>query len=328
MRFAYPLFFILFIVPIGMLYFKFRKKNQVLSFKFSDIGVIKKINPSFWHKYINNLYFLRIVTIVLIIFALARPQAGQKTEEILTEGIDIILSVDVSGSMLSEDFKPKNRLEAAKDVVKEFINGRKYDRIGLVAFASQSYTQCPLTLDYGILLSFIEQLKTGMIKDGTAIGMGIANSVNRLKNSKAKSKVIILLTDGRNNTGKIDPETAANLARAVGIRIYTIGAGTPEGGLIPIDDPFFGKRYIKVPLDLDEAILTKIANITGGLYFRATSPEKLSEIYKKIGEMEKTKIEVKEYMDYTELFSYFIFPAIILLLFEIILNNTVFRKIP
>ncbi|MBI4650720.1 VWA domain-containing protein, partial [Candidatus Desantisbacteria bacterium] len=188
--------------------------------------------------------------------------------------------------------------------------------------------QCPITLDYGVLLSFLDRLEIGMIKDGTAIGMGIASSVNRLKKSKAKSKIIILLTDGRNNTGKIDPETAANLARSMGIKIYTIGAGRPEGSLLPVDDPFFGKRYIRVPLDLDEEILTKIADISGGLYFRAESEIKLKEIYKKISEMEKTKIEVKEYTNYSELFTYFAFPGIILILLELILSNTLFRKIP
>ncbi|MBI5416560.1 VWA domain-containing protein [Candidatus Poribacteria bacterium] len=329
MRFAYPIAFILFIIPVYMFYYyEYKRKKKILSFKFSDLGVIKKIKPSMRTKYMRYLYLLRIAAVCMIILALARLQAGKRSEEVLTEGVDIVLAVDVSSTMRSEDFKPKNRLEVAKEVVKDFIKGRTHDRIGLVAFASQSYTQCPLTLDYGVLLSFLDRMQIGMIKDGTAIGMGIANSINRLKKSKAKSKVIILLTDGRNNTGKIDPETAANLARTLGIKIYAIGTGKPEGSLMPVDDPFFGKRYVNVPLDLDEDMLTKISDITGGLYFRADSENKLREIYKKIGEMEKTKIQVKEYLEYTELFQYFAIPALILILTEIILSNTLFRKIP
>ncbi|MBI5207596.1 MAG: VWA domain-containing protein [Candidatus Firestonebacteria bacterium] len=329
MRFMYPMFLLLLIIPVYMFYYyKFKMQKYSTGFKFSDLGVVKKIKKSARISYSQKMYLVRIASVCFIILALARLQAGKRIEEILTEGVDIVLAVDVSGSMRSEDFKPQNRLEVAKEVVKEFIKDRKHDRIGLVAFASESYTQCPLTLDYGVLLSFVDNLNIGMIKDGTAVGMGIASSVNRLRKSKAKSKVIILLTDGRNNTGKIDPETAANLAHSMGIKIYTIGAGKPEGALLPVEDPFFGKRYIRVPLDLDEESLTKIANITGGLYFRAESEDKLKEIYKKIGEMEKTKIETKEYMDYTELYQYFVFHGMILLLTEIFLTNTIFRKIP
>ncbi|HDZ13062.1 MAG TPA: VWA domain-containing protein, partial [Bacteroidetes bacterium] len=263
-----------------------------------------------------------------VILALARPQSGSTHEEITTEGIDIILAMDISSSMLAEDFKPKNRIEAAKEVAEEFVKGRKNDRIGLVVFAKDSYTQCPLTLDYGILLKFIKDVKIGIIPDGTAIGMALANAVNRLRDSKAKSKVIILLTDGRNNAGELDPVTAAQIARAMGIRIYTIGAGKKGSALYPVQDPFFGKRYVRMPVDIDENLLKQIASITGGKYFRATNTNSLREIYKEIGKMEKTKIHVKEYTKYKELFVGFLLTALIILIIEILLRNTKFRKIP
>jgi Ca-activated chloride channel family protein len=236
--------------------------------------------------------------------------------------------------MRAEDFKPQNRIDAAKQVIKKFIKGRKNDRLGLVVFASQSFTQCPLTLDYGALLNFLDQVHIGMIEDGTAIGMGLVNCVNRLKDSKAKSKVVILLTDGVNNRGKIDPITAARIAEAMDIKVYTIGVGKEGGAPIPIDHPIFGKIYARNPdgslimTQIDEETLKTIANITGGRYFRATNERKLAQIYEDIGKMEKTKIKVKEYMKYKELFGYFLFPATLLLLAEVVLSNTRFRKIP
>ena len=263
-----------------------------------------------------------------MIIAFARPQSGQKESKVQTEGVDIILAMDISSSMLAEDFKPKNRLEAAKVVAGDFIKGRMNDRIGLVVFAAQSFTQCPLTLDYGIVLRFLQEVETGMIDDGTAIGMAIGNCVNRLKDSKAKSKVVILLTDGRNNRGELDPITAAKVAKAFHIRIYTIGAGKRGEALYPYNDPIFGKRYQRVPVQIDEELLTQVADITGGQYFRATDKTSLEQIYAEIGEMEKTKIELKEYTRYSELFLPYILAALFILLLEIVLSNTIFRKLP
>jgi Ca-activated chloride channel family protein len=259
---------------------------------------------------------------------MARPQSGEKGEEILTEGVDIILAIDVSSSMKAEDFKPKNRLHVAKQVVADFIRGRKNDRLGMVVFAAKSFTQCPLTLDYGILLSFLDQIDIGMIEDGTAIGMALATCVNRLRDSDAKSKVVILLTDGINNRGEIDPITAAKTAKAMGVKIYTIGAGKRGSALYPVDDPIFGRRYVRMPVEIDEETLQEIARLTGGRYYRATDGEALANIYREIGEMEKTEIKTKEYIRYTELFWYFLLPAMVLLGAEIVLANTRFRKIP
>lgn len=328
-RFANPYFLLLLIFAPFLFYYylKYRTKKQT-TIRYPSFEILKEIGVQDKIFYRKVLDLSRILVIILCIIALARPQSGVSTEETNTEGIDIILTLDISGSMSSEDFKPKNRLETAKEVIKDFVKGRKNDRLGLVAFSSQSFTQCPLTLDYNLLLKLIDKVNIGMIKDGTAIGMAIANSVNRLRSSDSKSKIIILLTDGRNNMGEIDPVTAANLAKTIGIKIYTIGAGKPEGGLFPVQDPFFGKRYVKVPNDLDENILRQIADLTGGLYFRADSENKLSEIYKQIDSMEKTPVKRKEYRRYNELFHYFLIPAFVILAVELILSQTVFLKIP
>jgi len=271
---------------------------------------------------------LRMIAIFIMVLAMARPQAGQKEEEIITEGIDIILTLDTSSSMKAEDFKPQNRLGAAKEVIKAFVKSRTNDRMGLVVFARHSFTQCPLTLDYGVLLDLLEKIDIGMIEDGTAIGTAIANSVNRLRDSNAKSKVIILLTDGINNAGKIDPLTVAKTASVLGIKIYTIGAGKPGRVLYPVQDSIFGKRYARIETEIDESLLGDIAERTGGTYFRAKDEKGLREIYEIIGKLEKTKIETKEYVNYSELVGYFLLPGIIILLLEIILSNTLFRKIP
>ena len=271
---------------------------------------------------------LRMLALFIFILAIARPQAGQKEEEIITEGIDIILTLDTSSSMKAEDFKPQNRLGAAKEVLREFIKSRHNDKIGLVVFARYSLTQCPLTLDYGVLFDLLDSIDIGMIEDGTAIGTAIANSVNRLRDSKAKSKIIVLLTDGINNAGKIDPPTAAKAAASFGIKIYTIAAGTPGGALYPIEDPIFGKRYVRMDTEIDEGLLQEIADETGGLYFRAKDEGGLKEIYETISKLEKTEIETKEYANYTELMQFFMSLGLIIILMEVILSNTVFQKIP
>jgi len=329
MRFATPLFLILLgIIPLLVLYYFRMAKSREAGVVFSDISIPKGIRPGFRARYRHSLMILRMAAVFIFILAMARPQAGQKEEEIITEGIDIMLTLDISGSMKAEDFAPQNRLGAAKDVLREFIKTRNGDRIGLVVFSRFSFTQCPLTLDYGTLIELLDKVDIGIIEDGTAIGMAITNAVNRLRDSSVKSRIIILLTDGINNAGKIDPLTAAKAAKALAIKIYTIGAGKPGGAMYPVDDPIFGKRYVHMDTEIDEALLKNIAEETGGLYFRAQDKEGLREIYKTIGRLEKTKIETKEYANYTELAGYFLLPGFLLLFLEIILWNTLFRKIP
>jgi len=329
MRFANPLFLLLLsIIPLLVWDYFRRAKLREASVVFSDISILKSIRPGFRVKYRHVLMILRMAAVFIFVLALARPQAGQKEEEIITEGIDIMLTLDISGSMRAEDFAPQNRLGAAKDVLREFIKTRNNDRIGLVVFSRYSFTQCPVTLDYGTLIELLDKVDIGMIEDGTAIGMAISNAVNRLRDSNVKSKIIILLTDGVNNAGRIDPLTASKAAKALGIKIYTVGAGKPGGAMYPVDDPIFGKRYVHMDTEIDEELLKNIADETGGLYFRAEDKEGLREIYKTIGRLEKTKIETKEYANYTELAVIFILPGFVLLLLEIILANTIFIKIP
>ena len=320
------LILLIFVPMLGYWYFK-RAKGKGATLRFSHIGYIKDVQHDSRFHARTVLFILRLLVLSLLILAFARPQSGIKGEEVITEGIDIVLAIDVSSSMLAEDIKP-NRVEAVKEVAAHFIQGRKNDRIGMVIFAGEGYTQCPLTIDYGILIGFLDETKVGLIEDGTAIGMGLASAVNRLRSSEAKSKVIILLTDGRNNRGEIDPVTAAQAAQAFDVRIYTIGAGTHGTALYPVDDPFFGRRYIPRRVDIDEETLKRIAEMTGGKYFRATDRESLETVYHEIDDMEKTEIKVQEYTRYTELFYYLVGFAGLLLIGEIILSNTRFRKIP
>jgi Ca-activated chloride channel family protein len=329
-NFAYPQFlFLLLLLPL--LSWRYWRRHQRLggTIRYSNLDLLKNLpKPS---NYLSKhlLFGLRLLALALIIVALARPQSGHTEEEVTTEGIDIVMALDISSSMLAEDFKPKNRIEAAKLVAEQFISGRQSDRIGMVVFSARSFTQCPLTLDYGVLINFLKKVDVGMIKeDGTAIGLGLANAVDRLRNSKAKSKVIILLTDGRNNSGEIDPLTAARVAQAFNVRIYTVGVGTRGEALYPVQDPFFGKRYVRMPVDIDEESLTKIAQITDGQYFRATDRLSLEKIFAEIDKLEKTKIEVKQFTRYRELFVNWLVVAMGLIFVEVVLANTKFRKIP
>ena len=271
-------------------------------------------------------FILRMAALALLIFALARPQATSHGENVYSEGIDIILALDISGSMLAEDFHP-NRIEAAKAVAQEFIDGRTNDRIGLVIFASESFTQCPLTVDYGVLKNLLKPVTPGMIEEQTAIGLGIANGVARLKDSKSKSKVIILLTDGVNNSGEIDPITAAQMAASYGIRIYTIGVGTKGEAPTPVQTQF-GTRYQMVESDLDENALTKVAELTDGKYFRATDNTTLEKIYKEIDRLEKSRIEVRSYRRFTEMFYSYVGFALLLLMVDVGISKTWLRKLP
>ena len=274
---------------------------------------------------------LRMFAISLLVLALARPQEGYKSTEILSVGVDIMLALDTSGSMQALDFikdeKRDTRLAMVKDVVSQFIDNRPNDRMGMVVFGSEAYTQCPLTLDQGILKSFLSKLDIGMAGDSTAIGSAIGIAVKRLKDLKSKSKVIILLTDGRNNAGSLPPLQAAQTAKAFGIKIHTIAVGTL--GKAPfLVNSIFGQRYVYQQVDIDEDTLKKISDLTGGQYFRATDLQSLKTIYKQIDEMEKSEVKVIDHSEYTELFHYFLIPGLLILLLEILLSNTTLRRIP
>lgn len=326
-QFAYPklLFLLIILVPFIVWYILKQKKLNT-TIQVSSIKGFENTPASFKIYFRHILFLLRLISISFLIIAIARPQSSNQWQDITTEGIDIIMAVDISSSMLALDFKP-NRLEAAKDVAAEFINNRKYDRIGLVVFSGESFTQCPLTTDHTVLINLFKDIKSGMIEDGTAIGMGLANAVNRLKDSKAKSKVVILLTDGVNNTGSVAPITAAEIASTFGIRVYTIGVGTQGTAQYPVQTPF-GTQYQNIPVEIDEAILSQIAQMTDGLYFRATNNNKLKEIYNEIDKLEKEKINVKEFSKRKEEFLIFAIIALIALFFEILLKNTYLRSTP
>lgn len=330
MTFADPGFlFLLLLIPFLAYWYVRKNKSLSGSIRYSNLNLIKKIDKvSKMRKFRHTGFMLRMIALTLLIVGFARPQSSHTEDEIITEGVDIVLALDISSSMLAEDFRPNNRLEAAKAVAADFINRRQNDRIGMVVFAAKSFTQCPLTLDYGILLNFLKEVESGMIDDGTAVGMAIANAANRLRDSKAKSKIVILLTDGQNNRGELDPITAAKVANAFGIRIYTIGVGKRGNALYPVDDPIFGRRYVTMPVKIDEATLREIAEITNASYYRATDKASLDQIFKEIDQLEKTKIEVKQFTRYRELFASFLFFALGAVVVELVLANTKFRKIP
>ncbi|MCK5619362.1 MAG: VWA domain-containing protein [Candidatus Krumholzibacteria bacterium] len=326
-RFAYPyaLFSLLVLVPV--VYLAFRKQRG-RSVAYSSINLVSDagLEAGSWKRYGKTA--LRVLVLALVIVAVARPQTGQSEYTTHTEGVDILLVLDTSGSMQAQDFKPKNRLHVAKEVVKEFVGKRKHDRIGLVVFAAQAVTQCPLTLDYPVLTRLIDEVDIGMLEDGTAIGVALATAVNRLKNSQAESRIVVLLTDGQNNTGMVDPTTAAKVAAAMGIKVHTIGVGTKGRAPMPVNDPIFGKRLISVEVDLDEDTLTKIAELTDGQYFRATDRVELFEIYDRIDELEKTRIASETYVEYTDRFPWFLLPALGLLTLELALGQTILRELP
>lgn len=325
--FAYPyILFGLVIIPFMVFLYFFKSKKKIPVINYSNTEIFNELKPTLKERLKDVPFILRIIAITLLIIAAARPQTFSSGENIYTEGIDVAMVLDISGSMLAEDFKP-NRLEAAKNVIDEFVSGRTTDKIGLVIFAKESFTQCPLTIDYQVLRGLLTEIKSGMIEDGTAIGNAIANGVNRLKESSAKSKVLILLTDGVNNSGEIDPITAAQIARQFNIRIYTVGVGTVGQAPYPFDTPF-GKRYQMVPVEIDEEVLKNVADITGGKYFRATGNKKLEEIYQEIDKLEKTKVEITSYRQATELFYSWALIGLLLLITENILSRTYLRTLP
>lgn len=325
--FAYPfvLWFLLLVPALG--YWFWKKRDQVSpNFTYSSLQVFGKAPRTLKEKLANLPSWLRLAAITFFIVAAARPQSYSSGQNMYTEGIDIAMVLDISGSMLSEDLKP-NRIEAAKKVIDDFIAGRTNDRIGLVIFSQDAFTQCPLTIDYNVLRNLLKQVHSGMIDDGTAIGNAIANGVNRLKDSKSKSKVMILLTDGVNNAGEIDPITAAQIAQKFGVRIYTVGVGTMGEAPYPFQTPF-GIRYQMIPVEIDENLLQQISNITGGKYFRATNNKKLEEIYNEIDRLEKTRVEVTSYRNAKELFYGWAFTGLFLLFAEVGLSRTYLRKLP
>lgn len=319
------LFLLLLLIPYIVWYILKHKKNNA-TLQMSDTNIYRDIKKSYKIYLLHVPFILRIIVLSLVILILARPQTTNNWQNSEVEGIDIMLAIDVSTSMLAEDLKP-NRLEAAKDVAAEFISGRPNDNIGITLFAGESFTQCPLTVDHTVLLNLFQSINSGIVEDGTAVGMGIANAVSRLKDSKAKSKVIILLTDGTNNKGDISPLTAADIAKSFGIRVYTIGVGT--NGMAPYPLRVAGTiQYINTPVEIDEKTLTQIAITTNGNYFRATNNSKLKEVYKEIDKLEKTKLNVKQYSKRHEEYQWFALIALLFLLFEFYLRNSILKKIP
>ena len=322
----YYLFFLL-LLPILILWYYKKGQHQEATVRFSNLDLIP--NSVIRNGKMKNMVFIlgRLAIISLIILALARPRLSDTIQETKTEIIDILLVIDQSSSMLAQDFKP-NRLEAAKDVAKTFIKDREGDRLGIIVFAGESYIQCPLTRDIDVLLEFTDEIEIiDREHDGTAIGMAIANSINRLRESEAKSKTIILLSDGSNNQGELEPITAAELAEKFDIKIYTVAAGTRGLAPYPVTD-VWGRQVIqKVQVDVDEESLKEIAEITGGQFFRATDNQSLKKVYEEIDTLERTEIEVTEYQNYTELYSWFTIPAAFASIFFIVLSRGIFHKL-
>lgn len=330
MRFADPWFLILILAVPGLLYLHFKKDGRG-RIRFGAVQRLKAMPAPATVSLHRGLIGLRCAAVLLLVIALMRPQSGSTTTEILSEGVDIILCIDTSGSMRAMDFeiegKRVNRLDVVKKVVREFIDNRKGDRIGMVVFGAEAFTQAPLTLDHGILSYFLDRMEIGMAGDATAVGSAIGTAVKRLKDIESKTKLIILLTDGRNNAGVLPPEKAAEIAKTHAIKIYTIGAGTKGQAPFPMDT-IFGQRLVYQPVDLDEDTLRKVAELSGGQYFRATDTNSLKDIYARIDAMEKTEVKVKQHTEYTELFPWFLVAALFLFLMEIVLTHTRFRKIP
>ncbi|TNF43252.1 MAG: VWA domain-containing protein [Bacteroidetes bacterium] len=318
-------YLLLVLVPMAAWYI-FRQKRNTASIQVSSTAPVFKAPKTFRH-YLRHLVFVcQMIALAFFVVVLARPQSSSSWENVTTEGIDIIIALDISSSMLARDFTP-DRLEAAKNVAMEFISGREYDRMGLVVFAGEAFTQCPLTTDRAVLLNLFKDIKSGLIEDGTAIGNGLATGVSRLKDSEAISRVVILLTDGENNRGEVAPLTAAEIAKTFGIRVYTVGVGSIGTAPYPVQTPF-GIELRDMEVKIDEGLLTEIANITGGQYFRATGNKKLEEIYKEIDALEKSKIDVQQFNRKAEEFMPFAILGALFLIAAILLRTTVFRNIP
>ena len=325
-EFANPkLLWLLLLVPLAIFWYVLRHKKQEASLNFSDLKGFANL-PTTWKAYFRHLLFvLKVAALALLIVALARPQSSSTNSTSNIEGIDIVMAMDVSGSMLARDLKP-DRLTAAKRVASDFVKDRPGDRMGLVIFSGETFTQVPLTTDHGVMLNMLAEMKNGLLDDGTAIGDGLATAISRLKDSEAISKVVILLTDGMNNAGSVDPYTAAEMAKIFGIRVYTIGVGTYGTAPFPQQTPF-GTQIVQMKVDIDEKLLATIANSTGGKYFRANNNQKLDEIYQEIDKLERSKIEVTEFRRLHEEFYPLVAWALALLLLEFLLRKTIFRTL-
>ncbi|HOZ51401.1 MAG TPA: VWA domain-containing protein [Chitinophagaceae bacterium] len=325
--FAHPqFFFLLLLIPLFIIWqYQFKKKSQP-TLMVSTLNGLQKLPTTWKVKWRGILNVLRVLSFIFIVIAMARPQNSNINETVNSEGLDIVMSLDISGSMLAEDFRP-NRIEAAKKVAQEFIENRPTDRIGLVIFSGESFTQCPLTTDQNVLKEQLKNIRSGLLEDGTAIGMGLATAVERLRNSKAKTKIIILLTDGVNNSGLIDPITALEIAKAYKIRVYTIGVGTQGSAPYPVKDQFGNTEMKMMPVQIDETLMQKISKETGGKYFRAIDNNSLAKVYKEIDRLEKTKIEINSFKRYAELFLPYAMLGLLFLFLEIVLRNTVFRSL-
>lgn len=327
-EFAHPAFFgLLVLVPVMIYWYIARQQKRQVAMEMSSLQGLKGLPVSWKVKMRPLLLVLRLVAFSALVVALARPQTSNTSESIDSEGIDIVLAIDISGSMLAQDLQP-DRLEAAKKVAMNFVDARISDRIGLVIFSGESFTQCPITTDHAVLKNQIAQVKSGMLQDGTAIGMGLATSVDRLRTSKAKSKVIILLTDGVNNTGLIDPLTALEIGKAFKIRVYTIGVGTVGKAPFPMTMPDGTIQMQMQDVQLDEPLMKKISAETGGKYFRATNNKDLENIYGEIDQLEKTKVEITSYKRFAEHFFPLAILALACILLEVVLRYTVFRSLP
>lgn len=326
LEFQYPYsLLLLIIIPLIILWKRVYGRKTNTSINYSQVFPFEGVKKSWKIRLIELPNYIRYIILVLLIIVIARPQSFLSKNEKNIEGVDIVLALDISSSMLAEDFKP-NRLEAAKDVAKEFIQGRKTDNIGVVVFSGEAFTQCPPTTDQNMLLNLLENIKSGIINDGTAIGDGIATAINRIKDTKTQSKVIILLTDGVNNMGAIDPLTAAELAKNNKIRVYTIGVGRMGLAPYPVSTPM-GKQYQSIEVKIDETLLGDVARITGGKYFRSKDKGSLETIFKEIDSMEKTIIDVSYYKQKKDLYLPFLLIAIILLFVEILLKKTIFKSV-
>lgn len=326
-EFANPkLLWLLLLVPLAIIWYILRHKKQEAAVTFSDLKSMVKL-PRTWKAWFRHLLFgLKMAALALLIVALARPQSSSTNSTSNIEGIDIVMAMDVSGSMLARDLMP-DRLTAAKEVASDFVKDRPGDRMGLVIFSGETFTQVPLTTDHGLMLNMLAEMKNGLIEDGTAIGDGLATAISRLKDSEAISKVIILLTDGMNNAGSVDPYTAAEIAKLYGIRVYTIGVGTYGMAPYPAKTPFGTTVMQQIKVEIDEKLLTTIANSTGGKYFRANNNKKLDEIYQEIDKLERSKIEVTEFRRLHEEFYPLVAWALALLLLEFLLRKTIFRTL-
>lgn len=328
-RFQDPWWFLLLGLIPWLVYLHWKNPGGTLLY--SSIGTLQALRPRRVDLLAAIPIVLRCLAVALLVFSLARPQEGRKSTEILSAGVDIILAIDTSGSMraldLKKDGKRVDRLTVVKDVVSEFIATREFDRMGMVVFGKEAFTQCPLTLDHNVLSTFLERLKIGIAGDSTAIGSAIGISVKRLKDLKSKSKVIILLTDGRNNTGSLTPFQAAEIAQIFGIKIYTVGVGT-HGQAPFLVDSLFGQKLVYQDVELDEATLIKIADMTDGKYFRATDTDSLKKIYREINQLEKSEVKWIDHSEFKELFLFFLIPAMVLVLLELLLGETRLRRVP